>query len=92
MSMAQNDIVEVLKEKRLSGDDAFYSVNEIKDFLVDYGKCGSNHVYGQVKKLHLYGVLTVHTTQKENGKPWLGWNRKYRYRLAKEAEQLGGLS
>ena len=56
--MSQSDIYEILKNKRLSGDTKYYSVDEIRKLLRE--KDLPNHkrnVYDQVTTLHLFGYL-----------------------------------
>ena len=91
MSMAQSEIFELLKEKRIGGDDGFFSPRDISRLLKENHVCPHNHVYLQIKKLYLYGYLSMCTFPKVENKPWLGWNRKYRYRFVNEPSQVGGL-
>jgi DNA-binding PadR family transcriptional regulator len=80
--MSQSDIYDLLKRKRLSGDESYLTASEIRKQLLYEGKsiCESS-IYPNIKKLRRYGFLeyNIEKTKKKN----LG-NVNFVYRLKKE--------
>lgn len=58
--MSQNDIYDLLKNKRLSGDNSYYSVQDIKKMLNGKGIIiGVDSLNSNVVKLRVYGFLDM---------------------------------
>lgn len=61
--MGQHEIYELLKNKRLSGDDAFYSVSQIRKFILDNADDTNSveNVSRVVNRLHYWSILDRRT-------------------------------
>ena len=57
-TMSQEDIKQYLLNKRLSGDEGFFTLKQIRDSL----KEGKNNVHKNINKLYFYGVIELETT------------------------------
>lgn len=80
--MAQSDIYDLLKTKRLSGDDSFFTGEQIRKMLKEKNICtNSTSIDCNLKKLRQFGFLEFNFTNKKN--TVIGINR-YAYRLKKD--------
>lgn len=58
--MAQSDIYDLLKNRRLCGDDSYYSVRDIQRMLNGKGiSVGNDSVNNNVLKLRVFGFLDM---------------------------------
>lgn len=58
--MGQSDIYEILKSKRLSGDNTYYSVEQIRKMLKENNKTSDRaSVHNAVSSLRIYGFLDM---------------------------------
>jgi hypothetical protein len=58
--VSQNDIFELLKERRLMGDVRFFSALDIRKLLRDNGCCDDEAcIYQNLKKLRFWGYVDV---------------------------------
>lgn len=55
ISMSQSEVFEFLKNKRLSGDDSYFSAKDICKSL----NLSRNSVYDDLLKLRIYGFLEI---------------------------------
>ena len=79
--MAQSEIYELLKNKRLSGDDSFFTAEQIRKMLKDKGVIiASPSLLFSLRRLRNFGFLEYNITSKKID---LRYN-KYVYRLKKE--------
>jgi hypothetical protein len=56
--MSQEEIKTFLLNKRLSGDEGFFTLKQIRDQL----KEGKNNVHKNINKLYFYGIVELETT------------------------------
>lgn len=75
--MSQTDIYEYLKNQRRAGNDKFFTIKEVETHLKIIG-CSIHNVNIQLLKLYNHGFLDIKIKTNVKGKPWYGWNRKYR--------------
>lgn len=63
--MGQSEIFELLKSKRLGGDDSHFSVQEVRKMLNDKGLPNyTDKVSGDLKTLWYYGFLEIDVKDK----------------------------
>lgn len=56
--MSQEEIKQYLLNKRLGGDEGFFTIKQIRDNL----KEGKNNVHKNINKLYFYGIVELETT------------------------------
>jgi len=69
--MSQEDIRNYLLNKRLGGDNNFFTSKQIRDQL----KEGKNNLHKNLNKLYLYGIIELETTLDRD----LQYGTKYRF-------------
>ena len=75
--MGQTEIYEYLKKKRVCGEDRFFTIKEVETHLADLGQNPKN-TGTKLLKLYNHGYLEIRVKPLVKGRPWHGWNRKYR--------------
>jgi hypothetical protein len=74
--MGQDFIMEWLRLQRLNKNDSYFSVEEIKKAMSDYGLPDGNGIHKQVNILYMWGYLDI---QLIKTKAWYYYtNRKFR--------------
>jgi len=66
-----------LKNQRRSGNNGFISIKEVESHLAELGHNPKN-TGTKLLKLYNHGFLEIKIKTLVKGKPWHGWNRKYR--------------
>lgn len=56
--MSQEEIKQYLLNKRLSGDESFFTLKQIRDNL----KEGKNNIHKNINKLYWFGIVELETT------------------------------
>lgn len=58
--MGQTEIYELLKNKRLSGDNSAFSAKEIQVMLKDKGlSCDMDNIYVHIARMRKFGILEI---------------------------------
>lgn len=62
--MSQNEVYEILKDKRLSGDDRFFNQQQISKYVLDgvlskrfVGSASVEIINKDLKRLHQWGIV-----------------------------------
>lgn len=64
--MGQIDIFEVLKERRLSGDDSFFTIKQIRALLREAGKTENMRTSLQTAQLEAFDYLEAKRIRKKS--------------------------
>lgn len=80
--MSQDEIVDWLRQRRIEGSAAFYSVVEIKAGICASGFGGGLRIYEQCVQLYRFGVLEI----RRNGLEIVGYRLRKKY-AGKEVEE-----
>ena len=71
------EIFQYLKNQRMSGNSKFFSIKEVEEHLNHIG-ASAQKTNMKLLKLYNHGFLEIRIKTMVKGKPWHGWNRKYR--------------
>lgn len=79
--MAQSDIFDLLKSRRLSGDESFFTATEIRKLLKDRNIIVElPSLHENLKKLRRFGFIEYNIRERKGMAPY----NNYYYRLKKE--------
>ena len=72
--MGQSEIFEWLKDKRMKGNDTFFSVAEVEKGVGEH----EHRADRKLQMLYAYGYLDCEAEPLVKGKMWHGWSKHYR--------------